>query len=105
MILRLVFVDSVSRTIYPPCISAFWALGFGFAASTMSATFINGVLGPQIKPVILRQQNHTSLSIGVIFSIGVEKDDIAKEDSDMVAPTITQLESMREFGKLCILLV
>ena len=56
MILRLMFVDSVSLTIYPPFISAFWALGFGFAASTMSATFINGVLGPQTRPVILRQR-------------------------------------------------
>ena len=34
-----------------------------------------------------------------------EKDDIAKEDCDMVVPTIAQLESMHEFGKLCILLV
>ena len=29
--------------------NSFRALGFGFAASTMSATFINGVLGPQTK--------------------------------------------------------
>ncbi|KAM3335786.1 hypothetical protein ACQJBY_029977 [Aegilops geniculata] len=30
--------------------AAFQALGFGFAASTLSATFINGVLGPQTRP-------------------------------------------------------
>ncbi|EMS65539.1 hypothetical protein TRIUR3_09985 [Triticum urartu] len=30
--------------------AAFRALGFGFASSTLSATFINGVLGPQTRP-------------------------------------------------------
>ncbi|KAM3225244.1 hypothetical protein ACQJBY_058159 [Aegilops geniculata] len=30
--------------------AAFRALGFGYAASTLSATFINGVLGPQTRP-------------------------------------------------------
>lgn len=53
----------------PPWLSAFRALGFGYAASTLSATFINGVLGPQTRPVSFRQRNLLRLCLSEFSSL------------------------------------